>query len=627
MKIILTQLPFRFYNLGLTKQISNIPLAAGFLKAMASKEGLNRNADIEILDPLVSDVASDCMLIQKLINKNPDVIGFSLYLWNVARSLYVIKEVKKILPKTIIVVGGPEITKEFNYISDQGVDFSVTGEGEIPFVQLVNHFLYENPPLESISNLIFRKADQIIYNPHKNIIDDINNIPSPYLSGCLDPKPYKRYWLETMRWCAYRCKYCLYCHRSQIKNPFYSLKRIEEELNYAKNSGLKYIDIHDSAFNLNPKFREICYIIQKVNKNNSIHLNALLQAELLNEEDVDLLVKSNISYAEIGLQSVNPETLRKIGRNTDLDRWLKGISLLKKKGMGIMIDVMIGLPGDNLKSILKTIEFLKKNKLDYCSTSASLSVGPATAIYKEAKELGIVRFQSQAPHFILETDQMSFSDIRKARNLTTIHLKRKLPKNSIFSPYLDKLPSLHTYCRAGYAYKLGEGFGKKTNLEHPRNVPITKIIIDLDSNSQDSGYWKKLGKRLSNRIANNLIIWFRLPDSSNGYQKSIAELLTYLSKPNPYNIWNIVLEGCAPLSPEEEKYIKQSIFYYPNNLDYREVYIKRRIGKEEFYRFSTKFFYILPPLGNIDSNEKEPKIEENRKIFRSLFINASADLL
>ena len=63
---------------------------------------------------------------------------------------------------------------------------------------------------------------------------------------------------------------------------------------------------------------------------------------------------------------------------------------------------MIGLPGDNLKSTAKTIEFLKKNKLGNCFIPGILSVGPTTAIHREAKELGIIKFKSKPPYLLFE---------------------------------------------------------------------------------------------------------------------------------------------------------------------------------------------------------------------------------
>lgn len=625
LKIILTQLPFRFYNLELTKFLSNIPLAAGFLKAMAKKEGLLKNIDIDILDPLTADIASDSMLLDVLISEKPDIIGFSLYLWNLARSLYIISEIKKILPETIVIVGGPDVTQELNYISQLGADFAVNGEGEMPFVQLLKHILTGEPELESINGLIFRKEGRTISNPCLNQIDDINDIPSPYLSGCLDPRPYRRYWLETMRWCSHRCKYCMYWQRSYIRNPFYSLERIKEELNYAKKLGVGHIDIHDSAFNLNPKFKEICGVIREVNKDNSFTVSVFLQAECLNEGDVELLAGLNISWAEIGLQSTNPETLIKIGRDIDLEKWLKGINFLKKKKIkNMMVDVMIGLPADDLKSILKTMTFLKRNKLDACAAFPALSVGPNTAIRQEAKELGIIRFQAQAPYFILGTDRMSFSDIRRAKTLSK-SFTRKLPKDNIFSPYHDtRFPYLHTYSRAKYPYWADDNPDNKINEEYPDAIPITKIIIDLDSQPQDVNYFKELGLRLANRIANNLIVWFHMADSSTGQLKIITEFIKNLSKPNPYNIWNIIFEGVLPFSIQEERYIMESISFLPNNLDYREVYIKRGLGKKEFYRVSAKLFYILPLLGK--QKKITPRVGENRKVFRSLYIGSVKNL-
>lgn len=626
LRIILTQLPFRFYSLELTRQKSNIPLAAGHLKATAAKEGLLKEADIRILDPLTADITSDSMFLKALVENKPDMVGFSLYLWNLNRSLYLISAIKRHLPETIIVVGGPEVTEGFNRLDSPGVDFSITGEGEIPFIQLVKHLLRAEPALASISGLAFRQGNSIISNPRFDTINDVNEIPSVYLSGSLDPRPYRRYWLETMRWCVHRCKYCSYGLRSMAKNPFYSLERIKDEFDFAKKQGIRFVDIHDSAFNLNPKFREICGIIRRVNKDNSLSLNMFLQAEIINEEDAQLLSGLNISSVEIGLQSANPGTLSRINRNIDTGKWLKGINLLRKRGIDITVDIMIGLPGDSLKSFLKTMEFIRKNKLDTCTICPTLSVGPGTAVYREAGELGVTRFQSQPPYFILGTDRMPFKDIRKAWNLSKFHLARKLPKRSIFSPYCDAhFPLLYTYCRAEYPAKSKEApDGAVEGL--PEGIPITKVIIDLKRGRPDTAHFRRLGNWLSDKIANNLTVWFKAERIYAECVESIAEFLTCLSMPNPYNIWNMIFETRVPLTANQEKRIRQAIHYLPNNLDYKSIYLRRDLKQREFYRVSAKLLYILPAY--VDGNyppKTALKTGENRKIFRSLYLDSAAN--
>jgi len=75
----------------------NIPLAAGYLKAMAYKEGLLSQIDIEILDSIHNDLDGDARLVDIIISKKPNILGFSLYPWNAVRSLFIAGEVREVL--------------------------------------------------------------------------------------------------------------------------------------------------------------------------------------------------------------------------------------------------------------------------------------------------------------------------------------------------------------------------------------------------------------------------------------------------------------------------------------------------------------------------------------------------
>jgi len=143
----------------------NIPLAAGYLKASAYKYGLLEKVDIEILDPIISDYSGCQRIIESIIHRNPDILGFSIYLWNVERTLYIIGKVKAILPNIKIVVGGPEVTKYSDYIlSNSNIDIFVIGEGEITFVEILKHFLDGIPKLDEISGICYLMKNKTVIN-------------------------------------------------------------------------------------------------------------------------------------------------------------------------------------------------------------------------------------------------------------------------------------------------------------------------------------------------------------------------------------------------------------------------------------------------------------------------------
>ena len=101
-KVLLIQLPIPEFKTQ--KRWGNSPLAAGYLKASAFTAGLLDEVDIEILNDDDANLSADARLIDLVTSKRPDIVGWSLFLWNAKRSLYLSSEIKKRCPDTRIVV-------------------------------------------------------------------------------------------------------------------------------------------------------------------------------------------------------------------------------------------------------------------------------------------------------------------------------------------------------------------------------------------------------------------------------------------------------------------------------------------------------------------------------------------
>ncbi|MCP4155297.1 MAG: hypothetical protein GY757_46655, partial [bacterium] len=152
-KVLLIQLPF------LREEMSNIPLAAGYLKAMAHQDSMLEDIDIEILKNKTTNTG-DAILIKEILAGKPDMVGFSLYLWNTERSLFIAEEIKKKSPRIKIVIGGPEVNEDsYHLFENSAVDIGCIGEGEAVFVDILKHAFYNQTDINSIKGIFYRKAN------------------------------------------------------------------------------------------------------------------------------------------------------------------------------------------------------------------------------------------------------------------------------------------------------------------------------------------------------------------------------------------------------------------------------------------------------------------------------------
>lgn len=591
LKVLLLQLPFPLFNHNACEFFSSIPLAAGYLKAMAYKTGILNRCDIEIMDFVYNEFCGDAMLIDTVAAKRPDVIGLSLYVWNINRSLYIIKEIKSKLPNVITVIGGPGVTTEYSHIDNYGVDIAVYGEGENPFAQILKYLSCGEPRLENIGNICFKNNGGYITTPPGKVINDLNEIPSPYLLHFIKPSVYKRVWLETMRWCPYKCKYCLYYKRSARKNPFYATERIKKEILLAKSEGVKVIDLHDSAFNLSPKFIEICREIAKINQDKALKFKVFLRPELITEETVDWLLKCNIVGTEVGLQSTNPITLRNIGRHNNLEKFLRGVNLLKNAGIPVLVDIMAGLPGDTLQSISETIAFLKKHKLDSSSAFTILSVSPATTLWNERQRFGL-KIQKQPPYYVLSTPTLAFGDMKRAIELCRKETNSKLTKTILSPDNNTWFPFLYTYSCGRYPRR-AQALSEEKPIDYmPHKIPVTQIILDIDPRTQTLEQVKGLASIIEKRVANVTTVWFHF-SSIDPAIKYIKIFLETISRANPYTIWHILLETNTYLSLEFIREVERSISYRVNHRDYLNVF-SNESPETEYSRQATRIYVVLP---------------------------------
>src|SRR5437660_11293148 len=134
--VLLVQLPIP--PLGPSPIRGNVPLAAAYLKLYAEGKGLGPFYDIDILPAEQANTLGDQALVAALAECDPWMVGFTCYLWNIERTLWIARELKRLRPQVRIVLGGPEITPDNAWVLDTpAYDFAVIGEGEQTFAQLL----------------------------------------------------------------------------------------------------------------------------------------------------------------------------------------------------------------------------------------------------------------------------------------------------------------------------------------------------------------------------------------------------------------------------------------------------------------------------------------------------------
>ncbi|MCB1141109.1 MAG: B12-binding domain-containing radical SAM protein [Leptospiraceae bacterium] len=410
-KIKLIQLPIpppAFYA-----GTGNVPLASAILKSVTSLElkSLSDQLEVSFLEPETSDLFGDRMLLDSILSESPDILGFSLYLWNSERSLFLAREIKKRNPKTIIVIGGPEVHPENTLLhNSETYDFALVGEGEEIFPLLVSAIL-KNDDLSEFPNL-FRpngisppELSKKIYFPEFSL----NKYPSPYVLGDLKIEGDRSIYLETVRGCRSECSYCFYPRSSSVLRSL-SLEESTSILRRVMETGGRDIVFLDPTFNHRPGFENFLDKLIELNSDQKLKFFAELRSEGLNQKTILKLKQAGFYRIELGMQSINKETLKRVRRYGDPEKIADVALRMSEVGIDLLLDIIIGLPGDKPEDVVRGIEFFRDKGLEEYVQAFYLSVLPGTELRKTA-HLETIEYLKTPPYRILKSNYFTENDL------------------------------------------------------------------------------------------------------------------------------------------------------------------------------------------------------------------------
>ena len=240
-----------------------LPLAAGCLVASAR------------LDPRLSGVRFSIEVDRRRIGSvvreyaRPDVIGLSLYPWNVAYSLEVARAARQEWPEALIVAGGPSVprrpesTRRFLAQHD-ALDVAVLSEGELTFRELlVRHA--QGIELGDVGGIGYRDGGRLVLTAPPQRIHEAAANASPYLDGTFDELVaegrgrFTMALLETNRGCPFTCTFCDWSLTRHVVE--FPLERVEAELDWIAANGFSHVAICDANFGIRPRDHDIARYI------------------------------------------------------------------------------------------------------------------------------------------------------------------------------------------------------------------------------------------------------------------------------------------------------------------------------------------------------------------------------
>ncbi len=356
-------------------------------------------------------------IINEIYAEKPDFLGFSCYIWNINLVLDLISTIKKLLPNIKIFVGGPEVSYEYEYIFEKGVDIVCIGEGEKTVKELVDNFNNKkciDSSFKNIDGIAFKLDNNIIVTKDRELLC-LDEIPFVYKDG-LEGTEHKILYYEASRGCPYSCQYCLSSLEKGLR--FLSEERVKQDLNFFLKNNVKQVKFVDRTFNCNKKFALMIWNYLIDNDNGITNFHFEISADIVDDEMLETLKRARLGLFqfEIGVQSTNDATLDEIKRKTNLQKLFDKVNKIKElKNIHQHLDLIAGLPFEDYEIFKNSFNdvfnvYPEQFQLGF------LKLLKGSGLRINANKYGIV-YKEKAPYEVLYTSLINYDKMNMLKSI------------------------------------------------------------------------------------------------------------------------------------------------------------------------------------------------------------------
>ncbi len=432
-----------------------------------------------------------------IYKRKPDVLAFSCYIWNISPVLSLTREIKKVLPKADIWLGGPEVSYDSGQILEAHKEITgiMEGEGEETFFELMEHYVEGGSHFSSVKGLALREG-----KTGERPLTDLDRLP--FLYDGLEDFQNRIIYYESSRGCPFRCSYCLSSIDKTVR--LRKLDIVKKELQFFLDNRVKQVKFVDRTFNCNHEHAMGIWQYIKDHDNGITNFHFEVAADILNEEEISLLntLRPGAVQLEIGVQSTNPATIFHIQRVMDMDKLKKNVEAIKKgNNIHQHLDLIAGLPYEDFETFQKSFDEV------YAMGPQQLQLGflkvlKGSPMEKKAEEYGIV-YTSREPYEVLYTKWLSYEEIRKLKRVEEMV---ELYYNS--SQFTTTLPVLERLFERPFAFyeALSEYYEEKGYfVNSPSRTYRYQVLLEFAINSISFPGEKKEGGKVSGELFQELL--------------------------------------------------------------------------------------------------------------------------
>ncbi len=338
-------------------------------------------------------------IAKKISETHPHIAAFSCVTDNYQYQLCCAMALKEIMPSVITIFGGihPTSVPE-KVLQNDEVDGIAIGEAEKSFSDFLRSGNVDTTfilPENHIEGMVFKKQGRLIGEFKEGALADLNELPfphkTPFFSSLKDSR--HEYRIITSRGCPYSCSYCFNSYMPKLRGKCIIRQRtvdnVIRELVFAREYySLKHILFFDDSFTSNMEW--IFEFCRRYKKEIGLPFACIANPHYLNTKIIESLSSAGCINMQVGIQSLSEGLCGSIlHRKNDRVKIVQAIDDLRRFGIMVQVDHMLGIPGDTLKIQEEGALFYNKYRPNLISIFW-LTYYPKTPIVEIAKQKNLL---------------------------------------------------------------------------------------------------------------------------------------------------------------------------------------------------------------------------------------------
>jgi radical SAM superfamily enzyme YgiQ (UPF0313 family) len=313
------------------------------------------------------------------------------------------------------------------FVEMPDIDYICRSSGEVTLLGIAQA-IENGTPFSNLLGVSYKDSGNAVMDTGDlGGFEDLDDYPSPYLNDVFDYSTMREAIMLTSRGCPHHCIFCYTPRAFKHKVRFHSVDRVVEDIKWIRKKGVRRLWFADP--NISYKWARVQELLDRISTEGlGAEMWLQTRADLVNPEMMKMMKQAGVSTIAFGLESASERVLPKLDKHVSIEKVAEAIRLAQSQGIEVELFTIFGLPYETFEDAVKTLEFVKKNKVKIMgnTNAQQMQIYFGTHMARHYEAYNIRLLNARRPTYLsigsqYETDHMTHGEMKKVQDLWRAH--------------------------------------------------------------------------------------------------------------------------------------------------------------------------------------------------------------